>query len=198
MKELRFQLDGVWRFAFAFDLQRSAIVLCGGDKENENSKRFYKQLIETADRRFTAHIASLRKVARSRSRAMKNLNQIIDGLSPERRAKIEGRARQLIGEEMALQQLRKARKLTQKQMARALKIGQDSVSRLESRSDLLISTLQSYVEAMGGELKIIVEFKEGSAVISGLGATEPVERPNDAAKKAKARRKRHLELAHSR
>jgi hypothetical protein len=64
MKELRFQLDGVWRFAFAFDLQRSAIVLCGGDKENENSKRFYKQLIETADRRFTAHIASLRKVAK--------------------------------------------------------------------------------------------------------------------------------------
>jgi|SRR5262245_19142416 transcriptional regulator with XRE-family HTH domain len=130
---------------------------------------------------------------------MKNLNQIIDGLSPERRAKIEGRARQLIGEEMALQQLRKARKLTQKQMARALKIGQDSVSRLESRSDLLISTLQSYVEAMGGELKIIVEFKEGSAVISGLGATEAAEHPKEPAKKAPARRrKRHLELAHAR
>jgi hypothetical protein len=64
MKELRFQLDGVWRFAFAFDPQRNAIVLCGGDKENENSKRFYNQLIETADRRFTAHIASLRKVAK--------------------------------------------------------------------------------------------------------------------------------------
>ncbi|HEY6381609.1 MAG TPA: type II toxin-antitoxin system RelE/ParE family toxin [Pseudolabrys sp.] len=64
MKELRFQLDGVWRFAFAFDPQRNAIVLCGGDKENENSKRFYDQLIETADRRFTAHIASQRKVAK--------------------------------------------------------------------------------------------------------------------------------------
>ncbi len=129
---------------------------------------------------------------------MKNLNQIIGKLSPERRAKIEGRARQLIGEEMALQQLRKARKLTQKQMARALKIGQDSVSRLESRSDLLLSTLQSYVEAMGGTLKITVEFKEGSAVISGLGTNEIAERPKEPARKASVRRKRHLELAHAR
>jgi transcriptional regulator with XRE-family HTH domain len=129
---------------------------------------------------------------------MKNIDQIIGELSPKRRAKIEGRARQLIGEEMALQQLRKARQLTQEQMARALKIGQDSVSRLESRSDLLISTLQSYVEAMGGELKIVVEFKEGSAIICGLGINEPAERPKETEKKAQTRRKRHLELAHAR
>ena len=129
---------------------------------------------------------------------MKNLNQIIGELSPERRAKIEGRARQLIGEDMALQQLRKARKLTQKQIARALKIGQDSVSRLESRSDLLLSTLQSYVEAMGGSLKIVAEFKEGTATLSGLGLAETAERPREPAKKAPAARKRHLELAHAR
>lgn len=128
---------------------------------------------------------------------MKSIDQVIAGLSPERRAKIEGRARQLIGEEMALQKLRKARRLTQKQMARALNIGQDSVSRLENRSDLLISTLQSYVEAMGGALKMVVEFKEGSVVISGLGATELAERERAPAKKA-ARKKRHLELAHTR
>src|SRR5262245_56558091 len=121
---------------------------------------------------------------------MQNHNQIIGELPPQRRAKIEGRARQLIGEEMALQQLRKARKLTQRQMARALKIGQDSVSRLESRSDLLISTLQSYVEAMGGELKITVEFKEGSAVISGLGPPEIADHPKKAKNKASVRRKR--------
>jgi hypothetical protein len=64
MKELRFQLDGVWRFAFAFDPQRNAIILCGGDKESERSKKFYNKLIETADRRFEAHIASLQKVAK--------------------------------------------------------------------------------------------------------------------------------------
>lgn len=129
---------------------------------------------------------------------MKSIDQIIDELPSERRARIEGRARQLIGEELALQQLRKARQLTQKQLARALKIGQDSVSRLESRSDLLISTLQSYVEAMGGELKIVVEFKEGTATISGLGTNEPTVRAKTSRRKAPVRQKRHLELAHSR
>jgi transcriptional regulator with XRE-family HTH domain len=127
---------------------------------------------------------------------MRNIDRIIGGLSPVRRAKIAGRARQLVGEELALQQLRKARRLTQEQMAKALNIGQDSVSRLESRSDLLISTLSSYVRAMGGELKIVVEFKEGSAVISGLTASDPVRPPRSAARKTPLRRKRHLELAH--
>jgi transcriptional regulator with XRE-family HTH domain len=128
---------------------------------------------------------------------MKNIDQIIAGLPPKRRAKIEGRARQLIGEEMALQQLRKARQLTQKQMARILKVGQDSVSRLESRSDLLISTLQSYVEAMGGTLKIVVEFEEGSVVISDLGVVETTSPPVPRKPKKVLRRKRHLELAHA-
>jgi hypothetical protein len=59
MKELRFQLDGVWRFAFAFDPQRQAVVLVGGDKENERQQVFYKKLIRTADERFAAHVASL-------------------------------------------------------------------------------------------------------------------------------------------
>jgi len=129
---------------------------------------------------------------------MRNIDRIIGGLPPARRAKIEGRARQLIGEEMALQQLRKARQLTQEQMAKLLNIGQDSISRLESRSDLLISTLRSYVEAMGGALKIVVEFKEGTAVISGLATEEPAERPKPAPQKGgnARRRKRHLELAH--
>jgi len=61
MKELRFQLDGLWRFAFAFDSERQAIVLCGGNKEGQKAKRFYANLIATADRRFKAHIASTRK-----------------------------------------------------------------------------------------------------------------------------------------
>jgi transcriptional regulator with XRE-family HTH domain len=107
---------------------------------------------------------------------MKSIDQIIANLPPQRRAKIEARTREVIGEELALQQLRKARRLTQKQMARFLGVGQDSISRLESRSDLLISTLQSYVEAMGGALKIVVEFKEGTTVLSGLGSDEPVKR----------------------
>ena len=123
---------------------------------------------------------------------MKTLDHIVSELPVARRAKIEGRARQLIGEEMALQQLRKAKKLTQRQIARSLKIGQDSVSRLESRSDLLISTLQGYVEAMGGSLRIVAEFKEGSATLSGLGIPDASERPG-ATKKPKPARKRRPE-----
>ena len=52
MKELRFKLEGAWRFAFAFDPERNAVVLVGGNKEGKNQKRFYKQLITTADDRF--------------------------------------------------------------------------------------------------------------------------------------------------
>lgn len=66
MKELRFRLDGLWRFAFAFDPQRQAIVLCGGDKEGANQGKFYEQLIRTADERFSSHLASLNPVQRSR------------------------------------------------------------------------------------------------------------------------------------
>ena len=57
MKELRFKLDGVWRFAFAFDRERNAVVLVGGDKEGQNQKRFYKRLIATADERFGEWLA---------------------------------------------------------------------------------------------------------------------------------------------
>jgi hypothetical protein len=64
------------------------------------------------------------------------------GLSPARRKKVEARAAELISEEMSLRDLRRARKLTQVHMAMALVITQDSVLRLEQRSDLLLSTLR--------------------------------------------------------
>ena len=64
MKELPFRLDGLWRFAFAFDPDRNAVVLVGGNKVGANQGRFYADLIRTADRRFAAHIDSLKKEAR--------------------------------------------------------------------------------------------------------------------------------------
>lgn len=68
MKEIRFNAeDGVWRFAFAFDSKRAAIVLCGGDKEGADQKAFYKELIQKADSRFAAHLASQRKQSGSKS-----------------------------------------------------------------------------------------------------------------------------------
>jgi hypothetical protein len=62
MKELRFDAtDGVWRFAFAFDPKRRAIILCGGDKSGGSEKRFYRQLIDKADDRLDAHLAVIKK-----------------------------------------------------------------------------------------------------------------------------------------
>ena len=62
MKELRFDAaGGVWRFAFAFDPKRKAIVLCGGDKSGGSEKKFYKVLLRKADARFSAHVARLQQ-----------------------------------------------------------------------------------------------------------------------------------------
>jgi DNA-binding XRE family transcriptional regulator len=98
-----------------------------------------------------------------------NIEEIIETLSPAQRKKVKARAAQLIAEEMTLRELRHARKLTQVRMAKALGITQDSVSRLEKRSDLLLSTLRKTVAAMGGSLSLVAEFPDRPAVVlSGL------------------------------
>lgn len=98
-----------------------------------------------------------------------NVNKIIAKLSPAQRKKVEARAAELIAEEMTLRELRKARKLTQVRIAKSLGISQDGVSRLEKRSDLLLSTLRKSVEAMGGTLSLVAEFPDRPPVVlSGL------------------------------
>jgi transcriptional regulator with XRE-family HTH domain len=109
-----------------------------------------------------------------------NVNDIIASLPPDRQAKIKARAAELIAEEMTLQDLRKAREFTQIRMAELLNMRQENVSRLERRADLLVSTLQSYIAAMGGELSLVVEFKDRPPVkIAGLTST--IEQRDDAA-----------------
>jgi transcriptional regulator with XRE-family HTH domain len=108
-----------------------------------------------------------------------NVNDKIKKLSPAQRKKVEARAAQLIAEEMTLQELRKARKLTQVRMAKSLGINQDSVSRLEKRSDLLLSTLRKTVEAMGGSLSLVAEFPDrGPVVLSGIAEDDPPQKPS--------------------
>ncbi len=69
MKELRFGWQGeVWRVAFAFDPDRQAILLVGGDKGGADQKRFYKRLIGLADARFDRHLASLAAAAARKER----------------------------------------------------------------------------------------------------------------------------------
>jgi DNA-binding XRE family transcriptional regulator len=105
---------------------------------------------------------------------MKTINQKIKSLSAKRRKKIGTRAAALIAEEMTLQELRRARKLTQIRLAKALGISQDGVSRLEKRSDLLLSTLRKSVEAMGGNLSLVAEFPDRKPVIlCGIANVDP-------------------------
>jgi transcriptional regulator with XRE-family HTH domain len=84
----------------------------------------------------------------------------IAGLPKERQAKIKAMADEFIAEEMTLRALRQARQLTQEQVASRLNIGQDSVSRMESRNDIHLSTLTQAIQAMGGELELLVKFPD--------------------------------------
>lgn len=90
----------------------------------------------------------------------KTLSEKLRALSVRRQSKVRARTAALVTEEMTLRDVRKARDLTQERIAVLLGIGQDSVSRLEKRTDLLLSTLQSYISAIGGELRLIAEFPD--------------------------------------
>jgi DNA-binding XRE family transcriptional regulator len=122
-------------------------------------------------------------------------------LPQERRAKVDARAAELIAEEMTLRELRRALDRTQVALARQLGVKQETISRLEKRSDMLLSTLRSYVEAMGGELDLLAKFPNRPAVrlkaLAGIGhRNEPDDdRSHAADRKAKARRRPVLPAA---
>src|SRR5215467_393858 len=104
----------------------------------------------------------------------KNVNDIIRTLSASERRKVDARAAELIAEEMTLQELRRARKLTQVNVAKALGITQDSVSRLEKRTDILLSTLRKTVQVMGGNLSLVAEFPDRAPVVlAGIAGGGP-------------------------
>src|SRR5580698_9589087 len=94
-----------------------------------------------------------------------NVRDKLEKLNAAQRKKVECRAAELIAEEMTLRELRHARKLTQARVAKTLGITQDSVSRLEKRSDLLLSTLRKAVKAMGGDMRIVAEFPDRAPVV---------------------------------
>ena len=94
-------------------------------------------------------------------------------LDPARRAGIEAEAARLHTEYLTLQELRKARELTQVQLSATLGIQQATVAKYERLSDLLLSTLTGHVHAMGRSLKLMVEFPGKEPVaLEGLGDTE--------------------------
>jgi DNA-binding XRE family transcriptional regulator len=105
-----------------------------------------------------------------------SFNEVMKKFTPAQRARIEARAKELIEEELTLRDLRQAQNLTQERMAELLGVEQENVSRLERRADLLLSTLSSYVAAMGGKLRLVAEFpsrKPVTIMLSDLHNKDP-------------------------
>ncbi|SLM31147.1 putative transcriptional regulator [Desulfamplus magnetovallimortis] len=88
----------------------------------------------------------------------RNIDDLIAELPEDHQQEIEERFQAMNAEYMALQELRRAMKFTQMDIAKKLKMDQGNISKLESRTDLMLSTLRRYIESMGGSLKLVAEF----------------------------------------
>ena len=89
----------------------------------------------------------------------KKFSELRTKMSPEAQARAAARAEAMLVE-MQLQELRKARKVTQVEVAKAMSVEQATVSKLEHRDDMYVSTLREYVKALGGELKLVASFPD--------------------------------------
>lgn len=94
----------------------------------------------------------------------KTLNDYLDNLPSARKAKIEKRAKELIAEEMDLQALRKAMQQSQQKLAEKLNVQQAEVSKIERRTDMYVSTLRNFIQAMGGTLEITASFPDHAPI----------------------------------
>ncbi len=93
-----------------------------------------------------------------------------DTIPPNDRKEIEARAARRIAEYRNLQEVRKAAGLTQSKISRELDVPQSNISRMEKSSDMLLSTLRGYIEAMGGKLNLTVELpNQPPVILTGLG-----------------------------
>ena len=97
----------------------------------------------------------------------RKFSELTKKMSARDRAEIKARSAKLLAE-LPLEQLRSARSLTQTNMAQALGVNQSAVSKIEKRTDMYLSTLRSYVEAMGGSLEIRAVFPDGSVRVDVL------------------------------
>jgi transcriptional regulator with XRE-family HTH domain len=95
----------------------------------------------------------------------KNVKDLQAKMSPESRARSEAKAERLI-QEMALDELRAARALTQEHLSTILGVQQSAISKLERRADMYVSTLRHFIEAMGGQLEIRAVFPDGDVRIT--------------------------------
>jgi DNA-binding XRE family transcriptional regulator len=104
-----------------------------------------------------------------------SLDDVLAGLSDENRAKVEAGAERIYDEYLTLQELRKAKQVTQQELSRRLNKRQSTIAQMEKRSDLMISTLRDYIEGLGGKLTLQVELPGHAPVtLNGLGDTEEI------------------------
>lgn len=87
---------------------------------------------------------------------VRTLKEVLDILPPKRRAEIDRRFEELVNEVESLRELRRLSEMSQAKIAKSLNISQPAVSKIEKQTDMYLSTLRGYVEAMGGELDVIV------------------------------------------
>jgi DNA-binding XRE family transcriptional regulator len=98
---------------------------------------------------------------------VRNFRELEAKMSPESRARVAARVKEELAL-MPLRQLRRAREMTQTRLAELLEMDQGNISKLEQRTDMYLSTLRSYVEAMGGALEIRAVFPDGAVKIDLL------------------------------
>jgi len=101
-------------------------------------------------------------------------SELTKNFTPERRARVAAKAAAL-REVMTLEELRKARSLSQEEIAATLTVGQPAVAKLEKRTDMHVSNLRRYIEALGGTLEITARFGDASVVLRNIG--EPTAAP---------------------
>jgi transcriptional regulator with XRE-family HTH domain len=95
----------------------------------------------------------------------KSYKLLREKMSLERRARNEARVQTALIH-MALQELRQSLSLTQQDLASKLDLSQPALSKLEHQEDIQVSTLAGYIEALGGQLKLVASFPEKEVVIS--------------------------------
>jgi DNA-binding XRE family transcriptional regulator len=94
----------------------------------------------------------------------RTLDQVIAELPPERQERVEARYRELKQEVEALRELREIAGKAQRDVAAALRIKQPSVSKIEKQTDMYLSTLRNYIEAIGGKLELVVKLPRRPAI----------------------------------
>ena len=94
-------------------------------------------------------------------------SELTKEFTPERRQRIEAKKAELRAA-IPLHKLRQAQVLAQKELSETLAVSQPAIAKMERRTDMYVSTLRSYIEALGGRLKIVAEFPEGEVAITNF------------------------------